>query len=223
MEKSKISKSRKKLYLFIFFGTLFLLLCIFILPKIHSQKVYTASELNIVELKSPIDKDNDGIDDYTDIMLGARNYIQTKPKYKSKYYSNGGYPDDGYGVCTDVIWNAFQAAGYSLKDLLDEDIKNNPDAYPTIETPDPNIDFRRVRNLKIFLERHAQILETDLSNPENWQPGDIITTSSHIMICSDKRNAKGFPFIIHHDNLSPREANEIENHNITGHFRFNPH
>ena len=61
----------------------------------------------------------------------------------------------------DVIWNAFQEAGYSLKDLLDEDIKNNPTAYPTIETPDPNIDFRRVRNLKIFLERHAQILETD--------------------------------------------------------------
>ena len=64
MEKSKISNSRKKIYLFIFFGTLFLLLCIFILPKIHSQKVYTASELNITELKSPIDKDNDGIDDY---------------------------------------------------------------------------------------------------------------------------------------------------------------
>lgn len=214
---------KKKLCFFIFLAAIFLLLYIFIFSKIHSQKVYTASELNITELKSPVDKDNDGIDDYTDIMLGAREYIYTKPKYKSKYYSDGGYPNDGYGVCTDVIWNAFKAAGYSLKDLLDEDIKKNPDAYPDIETPDSNIDFRRVRNLKIFFERYAQLLETDLSNPENWQPGDIIITPVHIMICSDKRNAEGFPFIIHHDNLAPREANEIENYHITGHYRWYAH
>ena len=38
--------------------------------------------------------------------------------YQSKYYA-GGYPDDGLGVCTDVIWQALQAAGYDLKALVD--------------------------------------------------------------------------------------------------------
>ena len=34
-------------------------------------------------------------------------------------------PPDTEGVCTDVIWRAFKNAGYSLKDMVDEDIKNN--------------------------------------------------------------------------------------------------
>ena len=46
---------------------------------------------------SAVDKDNDGKDDQTDILLEAIAYINTKPKYKSKYY-NTGYPDDGSGV-----------------------------------------------------------------------------------------------------------------------------
>jgi len=36
-----------------------------------------------------IDKDNDGIDDQTDILNNANNYIKTNPKYKSKYYNTG--------------------------------------------------------------------------------------------------------------------------------------
>lgn len=43
-----------------------------------------------------------GVDDQTDILNSTREYIATKPKYKSKYY-NSGYSDDEYGVCTDVI------------------------------------------------------------------------------------------------------------------------
>ncbi len=64
------------------------------------------------------DEDQDGIDDYSDILQGARAYIEKKPKYKSIYY-NGGYPEDGIGVCTDVIWSAFQNAGFSLKDMVE--------------------------------------------------------------------------------------------------------
>ena len=51
------------------------------------------------------DSDGDGIDDQTDILESARSYLATRPKYKSKYYA-GGYPDDGYGVCTDVVIQA---------------------------------------------------------------------------------------------------------------------
>ncbi len=196
-----------------------LLYILFHIPKLHSQKVYTANELGISVVTSEVDIDMDGIDDYTDMMQGARAYIETKPKYKSKYYT-GGYPDDGYGVCTDVIWNAFLSAGYNLRDLLDKDIAENMESYTTIETPDTNIDFRRVKNLKIFFDRNAKSLTTSFSNPEEWQAGDIVVFTKHIAICSDKRNEDGIPFIIHHDSKGTREMNEIENYSVVGHYRW---
>ena len=137
------------------------------------HRTYTAEHFGIETLQSPLDADGDGVDDWTDMVLGARAYIATHPHYKSKYYA-GGYPDDGLGVCTDVIWQAFRAAGYSLKDLVDRDIADHPACYPNIETPDGNIDFRRVSNLDTFFRRHAQVLTCDLDDPAQWQPGDIV-------------------------------------------------
>ena len=145
----------------------------FLLRSRIPQRWYTADELGIPQLQSPLDADGDGVDDWTDMVLGARAYIGTHPHYKSKYYA-GGYPDDGLGVCTDVIWQAFRAAGYSLKDLVDRDIADHPACYPNIETPDGNIDFRRVSNLDTFFRRHAQVLTCDLDDPAQWQPGDIV-------------------------------------------------
>ncbi len=187
------------------------------------QKYYTAEELGITQLQSPNDADGDGVDDWTDMMLGAREYIGTNPHYKSKYYA-GGYPDDGLGVCTDVVWQAFQAAGYTLKDLVDEDIAEHFDAYPHIDIPDGNIDFRRVSSLDTFFRRHAQVLTCDTDDPEQWQPGDIVVFGdrAHIGICSDRRNADGIPFLIHHGNPieDAVEQNYIPSHDVTGHFRW---
>jgi uncharacterized protein YijF (DUF1287 family) len=192
---------------------------IFINPRIQAQRAYTADELGIKVVTSSKDKDADGIDDYTDIMLGAREYIATNPTYESRYY-DGGYPNDGYGVCADVVWSAFKNAGYNLKDLMDKDISKNLKAYTTIDKPDPNIDFRRVRNLKIFFERNAKVLPTDFSNKEDWQAGDIVIYSNHIVICSDKRNADGIPFIIHLPESGVREANDLAGNTIEGHYRW---
>ena len=58
------------------------------------------SDFNIQDIQSSVDMDGDGIDDQTDILQGAREYIAGNPVYKSKYYQTG-YPDDQYGVCTD--------------------------------------------------------------------------------------------------------------------------
>lgn len=162
------------------------------------KKVYYAEDFGIEVILSKNDMDNDGIDDYTDILLGARKEAENKPKYKSAYYS-GGYPPDSEGVCTDVIWRAFKNAGYNLKDMVDEDIKNNVEKYPRVAgKPDPNIDFRRVPNLKVYFERNAINLTKDLSKIEEWQPGDIVVFgTSHIGIISDKRNKKGIPYLIH--------------------------
>lgn len=187
--------------------------------KLIPSKAYTAEDLGLKELSSTVDADGDGIDDWHDIMLGARSYIETDPSYKSRYYE-GGYPDDGYGVCTDVIWKGFAAAGYDLKSLVDSHIAENPELYP--DEADPNIDFRRVKNLSIFFEQTAQSLTIDTSYPEEWQPGDIVVYENHIAICSDKRNKNGLPFIIHHGPLGAREADELESKDIIGHYRWLP-
>jgi hypothetical protein len=99
------------------------------------QRYYTAEELGITQLQSPNDADGDGLEDWMDMVLGARDYIATDPHYKSVYYA-GGYPDDGYGVCTDVIWQAFRAAGYELKDLVDQvTLCNTEYVYPVGSKP----------------------------------------------------------------------------------------
>ncbi len=187
------------------------------------HRSYTAEQLGIDVIRSPYDADGDGVDDYTDMMLGARAYIQTDPHYKSKYYA-GGYPDDGLGVCTDVIWHAFDAAGYQLKDLVDEDIANHPEAYPFIDSPDGNIDFRRVNTLDAFFRRHAKTLTNSLDDPQQWQAGDIVIFGQreHIGICSDRRDKNGIPFLIHHGNPveDAVEQPAIPHKEVTGHFRW---
>ena len=189
------------------------------------ERWYTAAELGIPELKSDVDADGDGVDDFTDLMLGARAYIETDPHYKSAYYE-GGYPDDGNGVCTDVVWQAFRAAGYELKDLVDADILARPEAYDNIIQPDPNIDFRRVTNLDHFFREYAQTLTTSFDDPAQWQPGDIVIFGDcdHIAICSDRRNREGIPFIIHHGNPIEEavERNQIYRQPVTGHYRWAP-
>ena len=187
------------------------------------KKDYTAVDFGIETIKSFNDYDNDGIDDYTDIMLGARQDAENMPTYRSAYYA-GGYPPENEGVCTDLVWRAFRNAGYSLKDLVDVDIKNNLEAYAQISTPDPNIDFRRVYNLKVFFERNAQNLTTDINQIAEWQPGDIVTFSeSHIGIISDKRNSKGIPYLIHNTAQPVREEDVMKRYadQISGHFRWN--
>ena len=163
---------------------------------IHKQ--YSNSDFNIKTYISSVDKDNDGIDDQTDILNNVKQYIETKPKYQSKYYGTG-YPDDEYGVCTDVVANGLKGAGYDLMELVNEDIINHKENY-NVEIIDKNIDFSRVRNLDIYFRNNSISLTTDLSKIEEWQGGDIIVFKDHIGIISDKRNKNGVPFLIHHAN-----------------------
>ena len=137
------------------------------------HKMYTNKDFNITTYISKIDKDGDGIDDQTDILNNVRDYISTNPKYKSKYYANG-YPDDGYGVCTDVVAFGLKNAGYDLMQLVNNDIEKNRDKY-NIDTIDKNIDFRRVSNLKVYFQNNAIALTNDINKIEEWQGGDIVT------------------------------------------------
>ena len=199
------------------------IIIIYLLYKFNyiPHKMYSNEYFNIKTYTSNIDKDNDGIDDQTDILNNVRKYIATNPKYKSKYYASG-YPDDGYGVCTDVVAFGLKGAGYDLMELVNEDIKNNRNNY-NIDTIDKNIDFRRVQNLKIYFENNAISLTTDVYDIENWQGGDIVIFQNHIGIVSNNRNKDGVTFIIHHANPLQKyyEEDILESRNdIIGHYRM---
>ncbi len=185
------------------------------------RDTYSGEHFDIVRYRSKTDKDKDGLDDQSDIYQATRAYLAKSPKYKSKYYE-GGYPDDGQGVCTDVVAFALRDAGYDLQSLLAADIAASPEAY-AIEKPDPNIDFRRVRNLSVYLQRHAIALTTDLSAIEVWQPGDIVVFKKHIGMISDKRDKQGVPFLLHHAHpyqVTYEEPLAAYQENIVGHYRI---
>lgn len=212
---------KKKLLIIIIFICLFIILYLLYYFNYIPHKKYNNNYFNIKTYISNIDKDNDGIDDQTDILDGAKKYISMKPKYKSKYY-NTGYPNDGYGVCTDVVAFALKDAGYDLQSLVNEHILANKDLYD-IEVVDKNIDFRRVKNLKIYLDYNAISLTTDINDIEKWQGGDIVVFKNHIGIVFDNRNRKGISFVIHHANPYQKyyEEDILEYHNdIVGHYRI---
>ena len=189
--------------------------------NIIEHKKYTNEDFNIETYISQIDKDKDGLDDQTDIITNARKYIAKKPKYRSKYYATG-YPNDNYGVCTDVIAFSLKDAGYNLMELVNNHIKENKELYQ-IDVIDKKIDFRRVVNLDIYFKKTAIILTTDISKIEEWQGGDIIVFKKHIGIVSDKRNKFGIPFIIHHANpyqIHYEEDILIQRDDIIGHYRI---
>lgn len=185
------------------------------------QKSYGAEYFGIETIKSPVDFNGNGTDDYTDILLGAKKDAENKPKYVDKYYK-GGYPPENEGVCTDLIWRAFACAGYSLRDMLDCDILQNPQDYPRVSHRDNNIDFRRVPNLKVFFDKYALKLTTDINEISQFQPGDIVIVNGtkHIGIISDKRAKNGVPFILHNGGQAKREENALWRMSITAHYRF---
>jgi hypothetical protein len=216
-----MKKGLKIILLIIFLIFLISLIYLAYIFNYIPHKKYNNDYFNIESYVSNIDKDNDGIDDQSDILNSVREYIATKPKYKSKYYATG-YPDDNYGVCTDVVAFGLLGAGYDLMTLVNEDIKNNKDKY-NIDTIDKNIDFRRVNNLKIYFDNNAISLTTDIYDTISWQGGDIVVFKNHIGIVSDNRNKNGIPFVIHHANPYQRfyEEDILELRNdIIGHYRI---
>lgn len=215
---------KKRYIVLLIIFIIFISIGIFILYLINyiPHKMYTSEHFNIEVYKSEFDKDKDGIDDQTDFLMGVRSYVAKSPKYKSKYYGSG-YPNDEYGVCTDVVAFGLLASGYDIMELLNDDVKNNRDEY-NITTIDKKIDFRRVNNLNTYLKRNAISLTTDIDKIDLWSGGDIVVFTKHIAVVSNMRNRKGIPFIIHHANnhQSSYEEDKLELYkdDIVGHYRI---
>lgn len=173
--------------------------------------------VKVPEEYSKADSNKNGIYDCLDIVQAARKEADNKTIYKDAYYS-GGYPPENEGVCTDVIWRGLKGMGVDLKPLVDKDIKNNLAAYPRVNgKPDPNIDFRRVKNLDTFFKRNALSVTKELKpfEPDNlkeWQPGDIVIIMEpfeHIAIVSDKRGSNGVPEVIHNTTPHAVESSSL--------------
>ena len=217
MQKRKLIIILSVIFILLIFFVIYFLYALNIIP----HRKYTNKDFGIATYISLVDKDNDGIDDQTDIINNTRKYIKTKPKYQSKYYATG-YPDDEYGVCTDVVAFSLKDSGYDLMDLVYNHVKENKELY-NIDTIDKNIDFRRVVNLDVYFKNTAIVLTNDINKIEEWQGGDIVVFKKHIGIVSDKRNKNGVPFIIHHAN--PYQVHYEEDileqrDDIIGHYRI---
>lgn len=184
-------------------------------------RAYTMEELGIQRELAETDYDGDGIDDYTEFLNGARKDVKNHPRYDGSYVE-GGFPPETQGVCTDVIWRAFREAGYDLREMVDQDIAERPEAYPWITERDKNIDFRRVANLEEFFREHGMKLSNDWRDLEEWQPGDIIIAANgtHIGMVSDKRTKEGRPYIIHNEGQPQREEDYLKRGKVTGHYRW---
>lgn len=187
--------------------------------QLRVKKYYTNEDFKIKDYKSKKDKDGDGVDDQTDILTNAHKYIDTKPIYKSEYYA-GGYPDGKYGVCTDVVAIAMRESGYDLMELVNDHIRSHPELYPQVTEIDKNIDFRRVKNLKVYFDHTAKSLTTDLTKVEEWQGGDIVVFDGHIGIISEKRNKNGKPWMIHNGGQPILEEDVLGRREIIGHYRI---
>lgn len=167
-----------------------------------------------------------------DFLNAARDQIGVVTEYDTSYYSNGGYPPEDKGACSDVLWRAFEDLGIDdFKKSLDADMRSNPSLYPS--DYDSNINFRRVRNILVFLNRKAKSLTTEIipGNVENlkqWRGGDIVTFAQipgglwHVAVVSDKRRKDGVPYLVHNygvgvqERLTPLDWPT----EVTGHYRW---
>ncbi|WP_205831994.1 DUF1287 domain-containing protein [Bifidobacterium moraviense] len=191
-----------------------------------SATPWTTDPPNFTRVASPVDYNGNGVDDYTDILDGARRDAEALPAYDDGYYA-GGYPPADRGACTDLVWRAFAAAGYDLKAMVDADVTANPKAYASVAPrPDPNIDFRRTGVLGMFLSRYGQTLTDDPADYAQWQPGDIVVfeTVRHIAVVSDRHSAStGTAYLLHNMGDDHRENDYLDQPGrmqVTGHYRF---
>ncbi|MBI3736298.1 DUF1287 domain-containing protein [Candidatus Sumerlaeota bacterium] len=172
----------------------------------------------------------------TRILAGARKEASKKTPYIMEYhviaYPMGDVPE-GTGVCTDLVIRAFRNAGIDLQQLLHEDRKAHPEAYPTDiwenKKPDKNIDHRRCQNLAVWFKRFTEAHPTDM-RPEklnDWQGGDVVFFVRkgdkhpwHVAIVSDAHDSDGIPLLI--DSFPPRtsESHRLDEFGpIHSHFR----
>lgn len=133
------------------------------------------------------------------------------------------------GVCSDVIVRAFRVAlGLDLQKLVHEDMKQDFKRYPnnwSLESPDKNIDHRRVPNLQTYFKRRGWSVAVS-KRTEDYKPGDLVTCTvppnlPHIMVVSNKKTILGRPLVIHNIGAGTKEEDRLFEFELTAHYRIN--
>lgn len=149
------------------------------------------------------------------------------PSYVALAYPGGDVPEQT-GVCSDVVVRAFRKAGIDLQKEIHEDMKAARPDYPTkwgSNSPDPNIDQRRVLNLMTYFRRQGKSLPVTYSATD-YQPGDIVAwdlTSGidHIGIVTNMLSDSGDRYlIVHNIGAGARVEDVLFDWTIKGHYRF---
>ena len=149
------------------------------------------------------------------------------PSYVRIGYPGGDVPLER-GVCTDVIVRAFRKGGVDLQQEIHEDMKRNFEAYPTkwgLKKPDPNIDHRRVPNLRTYFERKGKSLPIS-NNPENYSPGDVVSWDlgggvDHIGAVTNVWSDTSQSYMmVHNIGAGAKVENVLFAWRITGHYRY---
>ncbi|WGZ95701.1 MAG: DUF1287 domain-containing protein [Candidatus Thiothrix putei] len=170
------------------------------------------------------------------LSYAALDRLRHRVVYDGRYipisYPNGDVPSN-VGVCTDTVIRSYRKLGIDLQRLVHEDMSRNFHAYPNLtkwglSRPDPNIDHRRVHNLKAFFQRHGATVPVT-GNAADYRPGDLVTWSlggdqEHIgIVVNRKSSADPRRHLVVH-NIA--EGEKIEDvlfaMPITGHYRYFP-
>jgi len=147
--------------------------------------------------------------------------------YRRIAYPGGDVPADR-GVCTDVIIRAYRVIGIDLQQRVHEDMRAAFTVYPQqwgLKRPDPNIDHRRVPNLRTFFRRRGAQLVVS-RNANDYRAGDLVTwmlpgNLPHIGIVTHRRSTDGSrPLIVHNMGRGPKIEDMLFAYPITGRYRF---
>ena len=159
----------------------------------------------------------------------TRKRVRYDGGYRPIPYPGGDVPD-GIGVCTDLVIRSYRALGIDLQKAVHEDMSTSFVAYPRIwglTRPDPNIDHRRVPNLRVFLRRQGAAMDPTRV-PSRYRAGDLVTWRlrnglPHIGIVTNRRSGDGRrPLVAHNIGRGPVVDDALLRFPITGHYRYLP-
>jgi len=148
------------------------------------------------------------------------------PAYVKLAYPGGDVPMER-GVCTDVVIRAFRKQGLDLQKSVHEDMSRNFSLYPKnwgLSSPDPNIDHRRVPNLRVYFTRQGWAVPVT-KNADDYKTGDIVTWQlasgvPHIgIVAADRTEDSSRPLMIHNIGLGAQKEDFLFGATITAHFR----
>ncbi len=170
-----------------------------------------------------------------DLVDAALERLKHKVRYDGRYleipFPWGDVPQN-IGVCTDVVVRSYRKLGIDLQQRVHHDMKQSFSQYPNLPKwnrvqADPNIDHRRVLNLRVFFARNGSVLP--ITNKANdYLPGDLVTWDimpgmPHIGIVTNKVSIdKRRPLIVHNMGKGPKLEDILFTMKITGHYRYQP-